>query len=273
LLLGFHVGLCRPDDGDFVGEPPRARCSLGLLLGFQVGLCRPDDGDFVGEPADLPWVKTLPPFSIKPTSMRLVSAAFTVSSSGVSLADVIACCLPPCLPAGADADADVDVADGNSHPTSAGSSGAAAVSSSTVEDVVAADVSDSSPVLLPLGCFAAVPCGGTDVVAEAEADTGDVDNAAGPDNAAAAAPEGPPTFNWRRPWADFIDGNSFAAVEAPLRVYANTMVEAIAAAYTHTPIVARRFNENDSYRSLRSSSSVRITDNDSSSAMLLGQRC
>jgi hypothetical protein len=53
LLLGFHVGLWRPDDGDLVGEPARLRCSAGLLLGFHVGLWRPDDGLLVGEPARL----------------------------------------------------------------------------------------------------------------------------------------------------------------------------------------------------------------------------
>jgi len=51
LLLGFHVGLCRPDDGDLDGTPADlVLCSTGLLLGFHVGLCRPDEGDFVGDP-------------------------------------------------------------------------------------------------------------------------------------------------------------------------------------------------------------------------------
>ena len=30
---GFHVGLCRPEEGDLVGEPAKARCSTGLEVG------------------------------------------------------------------------------------------------------------------------------------------------------------------------------------------------------------------------------------------------
>jgi hypothetical protein len=37
-------------DTTVAAEPSSRRCSAGLLLGFHVGLCRPDDGDLVGEP-------------------------------------------------------------------------------------------------------------------------------------------------------------------------------------------------------------------------------